>query len=111
MLQSEIYKKVAEEFNIPIERVIDYDKQMWNQIKISLNNPTFDTLEIPFFGSFNITKVKMGRTLRQSVIILRRLKAKAAKHPNNKKIQLDLEIQTKNFRNLWKLKQQCNFYR
>lgn len=107
MLQSEIYKKVSEDLNIPVERVIEYDRHMWNYIKISLNNPTFDTLEIPFLGSFNITKVKMGRTLRQSVIILRRLKNKAAKHPNNKKIQDDLEIQIKNFRNLWKLKQQC----
>src|SRR4051812_19327115 len=78
MLQSEIYKQVAHELGVPLERVIEYDKQMWNFIKLNLNNPTFDTFEISFFGSFNITKVKIGRTLRQSIIILKRMKKKIA---------------------------------
>lgn len=107
MLQSEIYKKVSEDLNIPEYVIKEYDKQMWNFIKINLNNPTFDTLEIPFLGSFNITKVKMGRTLRQNLIILRRLKLKGLRKPNDRKIQLDIEIQTKQFRNLWNLKQKC----
>lgn len=109
MLQSEIYKKVADELNIPVERVVDYDKQMWNFIKVSLNNPTFDVMEIPFMGSFTITKVKIGRTLRSSLIILKRLKKKKEKYPDSKKISNDYEIQCKNFRALWNLKKQCKF--
>lgn len=107
MLQSEIYKRVSDELNIPLEKVIDYDKQMWNFVKLNLNNPVADTIEIPFFGSFNITKVKMGRTLRRSLIILRRLKKKSERFPDNNKVKNDLEIQMNNFKNLWKLKQEC----
>lgn len=107
MLQSEIYKKVAADLNVPLERVMEYDKKMWNFIKISLNNPTFDTLEIPFFGSFNITKVRMHRTAKQQIIILKKMRDKLKKHPNNEKLKNDFEIQKELFKKLWKLKQQC----
>lgn len=107
MLQSEMYAKVSHSLNIPLDRVIEYDKQMWNFIRLSLNNPTFDVLEIPFLGSFSITKVKMGRTLRSSLIVIRKTRDKLARYPNNAQLKIRLENEKILFRNLWKLKQQC----
>lgn len=109
MLVSEMYRKVAEDLNLPLERVVEYDKKMWEWVKLSLNNPTSDVIEIPLLGSFSITNVKMRKTLRSKIIMLRKLKNKRDRFPNNEKIQRDVDIQTNLVKNLWKLRKMCKF--
>lgn len=107
MLLSDIYARVASELNIPVSKVVEYDRRQWEFIKDSLNNPVADVIEVPYMGSFSITKVKMGRTLRQAIILLKKSKRSLELHPENTKLRIKHESYKELFRKLWKLKQEC----
>jgi hypothetical protein len=107
MLQSEMYTRVAHQLDIPIHKVIEYDRQMWSYVRNSLNSPEADVIELPFLGSFSITKVKMGRTLRRSVILLKKIKKRLNARPDDTKLRIKYNYQIELFKKLWKLKQEC----
>lgn len=109
MSESEIHQKVANELNIDVNKVVEYDKKFWQHVKLSLNNPDFDVLEIPFFGSFTMTKPKLFRTLRFSIRILRKMNIRLNKNPENGKLRMDIKIQNELFNKLWKLKKEIKF--
>lgn len=105
MTERELYKKISEELDIPIERIIAYDKLHWKQLKIDMNNPEFAVYELPHLGTFTITPVKLRNTLRYHLKILKdcRKKIQRAKR-NNPKLLFRFEAEKENFRRLWKLK-------
>lgn len=113
MLLSEMYEKVSQETGVPLERVKEYDKQHWDLVKVALNNPMdkfdFDVLEVPFMGSFMVTKLKLRHTIRVVISRLRRLKDKQQRFPKVDKLKKDVDIYTLQLRKLWKLKQLCNY--
>lgn len=111
MQEIDLYKTVAAKLNIDVQKVIEYDKLQWTNVKLDLNNPTFDILEIPFLGSFTMTRPKLISTLKFSLRILKRMRNKMRRNekqnkPNSAKLIRDMESQKKYFSNLWKLKQQ-----
>lgn len=107
MLLSDMYSRVAAELNIPVSKVMEYDRQQWLFVRDNLNNPVADVIEIPYMGSFSITKVKMGRTLKRNLFLLKKTKRSLEAHPENIKLRIKFEAYKTLFRQLWKLKQQC----
>lgn len=107
MLPSEIYSRVAAQLGIPVHKVIEYDRRQWEFVKDNLNNPVADVIELPYMGSFSITKVKMGRTLRQAIIIMKKSKRSLELNPENTKLKIKFEAYKVLFKQLWKLKQEC----
>lgn len=101
-----MYERVSRETGVPLQKVKEYDKIMWDFIKVSLNNPTFDVLEIPFMGSFTATLPRIRRTTFVALKRLKRLKAKHLRKPTDK-TKRDLEIQTEYFKRLLALYKLC----
>lgn len=110
MLEHQIHQKVANDLGIPLERVKAYDALYWKQLKIDLNNPTFDVMEVPFLGSFTITPAKLRTTLKFALRDLKRLRKKISTFeeiPPNlvKHFETDKQL----FKDLWKLREVVKF--
>lgn len=110
MLEADLYKKIASDMGISVDRVKAYDKHYWKHVKLDLNNPTFDVLEIPFLGSFTITPAKLRSTLKVNLNDLKRLRNKIRKSeeisPNLLRI---FEDEKKLFKALWNLRKFVKF--
>lgn len=107
MTDRELHEKIAEELNIPLERVIAYDNFHWRQLKIDLNNPTFAVMEIPHLGTFTITRNKLYRTLYGRLTSLKNLRKKIQRAKRNPfKLIKKFEAEKEQFSNLWKLRNQ-----
>lgn len=110
MLESELYKKVANDLGISVERVRAYDKHYWKHVKLDLNNPTFDVLEIPFLGSFTITPAKLRSTLKFALRDLKRLRKKIRNDEEiSPKLVKNFEDDKQLFKALWKLRASVKF--
>lgn len=109
MTEQEIYNYVAEKFDIPVSRVAEYDKKFWEQIKYSLNHPSWDVLEVPFIGSWTITRAKMRRTLKYHISMLKRSRKNLQKLPDSPKVISTHKGNIEIFRELWKLKQELKY--
>lgn len=105
MLESDIYKKVANDLEIDLFKVEEYNNRFWGQVKYDLNNPDQDVLEIQDFGTFTITSAKLSRTLKYSIKMLRKLKASVNKRFSQKGYNSMLSY-TNLLSRLWKLKQE-----
>lgn len=110
MTEAEIYKQVSRELEIPLDKVIAYDKALWNHMKSSLNNPYFDVLELPEFGTWVIISSRMRSTLKFELRRLRSIKKGYKKFPNSLKHKNQYEDGCKLFRSLWKLKQKLKMH-
>ncbi len=106
MSELELHQRAAKELGVSLERVIEYDKLHWKCLKYDLNNPTFDVMEVPFFGAFKMTKPRFLKALRYSFRQLKGLNKKTKKYPHNEKLMKEYESAVILFKNLWKLKQQ-----
>lgn len=109
MLDREMYEIVSNQLDVDVKLVEELDKFFWKELKKDLNNPDADVIEVPFLGSFSITRAKMNSTIKYSLRILRKMKEKnirlELKGKLHEKNIRDLEIQKELFRNLWRLKQ------
>ena len=110
MTDDEMFKIVAKDLGLPVEKVKDIDRVQWNTIKSFLNNPSFDVLEIPQFCTFVIIQSRMRSTLRYSLRLLKQIKKKHIKYPNSAKYQREYETNKQLFKNLWKLKRECKMF-
>jgi len=114
MLESEMYKKVAEELGISTDKVEAYDKLQWRNISYDLNNPSFDILEVPFLGSFTMTYSKILATLWYELRELKRmrdsLKRKKDKGQYDVKAEIKFEAKKLTFKHLWKLRKEIYDY-
>ena len=109
MRDSEIYKIVSQELGVDIKRVEEYDKKFWQNNKLELNNPDWDVYEIPFFGTWTMTKAKLHRTLKYELRLLKKSKASLLKKPNNTKLRIIYDAAILKFRELWKLKKELKW--
>lgn len=107
MTDQQIYQKVSKQLGVSVDKVAAYDKAQWNQIKMMLNNPCFDVLEVPMLCTWVVIPSRMNSTLKYSIRVMRKYKRALAEKPNSERTKAAFEDSKRLFKELWKLKKEC----